>query len=222
MGGAIGEVLPSAVGVAVSPVPIIATILMLLSPEARRTSVGFLLGWVGGIVVAVVAFTLLGGLLADDGSGEPSTTVGVIKLVLGLLLIGLAARRWRGRPRGDAEPQLPAWMNAIDAMTPLRGVGLAFLLAAVNPKNLLLAASAGILVSQAATTGDQVAALVAFVVVAASTVAVPVIAYLAAAERMAAGLEALRAWLVHHNDAIMVTLLFVLGVSALGKGLGAL
>ncbi len=49
----IGEILPLALGVAISPIPIIAAILMLLSPKARVTSVGFLLGWVLGIVVAV-------------------------------------------------------------------------------------------------------------------------------------------------------------------------
>ena len=44
--------MPLALGVAISPIPIIATILMLLAPQARGTSVGFLLGWVLGIVVA--------------------------------------------------------------------------------------------------------------------------------------------------------------------------
>ena len=41
----IGEILPLALGIAISPIPIIAAILMLLSPRARTTSVGFLLGW---------------------------------------------------------------------------------------------------------------------------------------------------------------------------------
>ena len=49
----IGAILPLALGIAISPIPIIAAILMLLSPKARGTSVGFLLGWVLGIVVAV-------------------------------------------------------------------------------------------------------------------------------------------------------------------------
>ena len=53
----IGEILPLALGIAVSPIPIIAAILMLLSPRAKGTSVGFLLGWVVGIVVAVTVFT---------------------------------------------------------------------------------------------------------------------------------------------------------------------
>ncbi|MFF0387664.1 GAP family protein [Kitasatospora sp. NPDC004615] len=41
----IGELLPLAVGVAISPIPIIAVVLMLLSRQATRTSPGFLAGW---------------------------------------------------------------------------------------------------------------------------------------------------------------------------------
>ncbi len=51
MAPVIGEILPLALGIAISPIPIIAAILMLLSPKARVTSIGFLLGWVVGITV---------------------------------------------------------------------------------------------------------------------------------------------------------------------------
>jgi hypothetical protein len=47
VGPVIGDLLPLAVGVAVSPVPIIAVILMLLAPRAGGASLGFLAGWVG-------------------------------------------------------------------------------------------------------------------------------------------------------------------------------
>ena len=63
MGQAIGDLLPSAVGVALSPVPIIAVILMLLAPKAGGTSGGFLLGWVVGIVATTTIFLLLAGTL---------------------------------------------------------------------------------------------------------------------------------------------------------------
>ena len=43
MGSVIGDLLPLAVGVAVSPIPIIAAILMSLSKRAGSTSVGFAL-----------------------------------------------------------------------------------------------------------------------------------------------------------------------------------
>ena len=48
MGQGISEVLTFAVGVAISPVPIIAVILMLFSQRARVNGPVFLLGWVSG------------------------------------------------------------------------------------------------------------------------------------------------------------------------------
>ena len=77
MGSVIGDVLPLAVGIAVSPIPIIAAILMLLSPRARGTSVGFLFGWVLGIAVAVTVFTLLSAVLpqGDSDGSNPITAV---------------------------------------------------------------------------------------------------------------------------------------------------
>ena len=71
VGSVIGEILPLAVGIAISPIPIIAAILMLLSPKAKTTSVGFLLGWLAGIVIAIVLFTLLSSVLPQqDPSGS--------------------------------------------------------------------------------------------------------------------------------------------------------
>jgi hypothetical protein len=51
---AVGGLLPSAVGVALSPVPIIAVILMLATPRARSTGSAFAIGWVAGLVVVSV------------------------------------------------------------------------------------------------------------------------------------------------------------------------
>ena len=61
-----------------------------------------------------------------------------------------------------------------------------------------------------------------FVVIASSTVAVPVLGYLLARDRMAAPLDRLRDWLTANNAAVMSVLLLVLGTAILGKGLGGL
>ena len=51
MGKAISEVLPFAIGVAISPVPIIAVILVLFSTRARVNGPVFALGWIVGVAV---------------------------------------------------------------------------------------------------------------------------------------------------------------------------
>ena len=62
--------------------------------------------------------------------------------------------------------------------------------------------------------------ILVFTLIAASSVAVPVIAYLVASARMAGPLESLRAWLVHNNATVMAVLLLVIGVVVIGKGIG--
>ena len=222
MGEVIGAILPLALGVAISPIPIIAAILMLLSPKAKGTSVGFLLGWVLGIVVAIVLFTLLASVIPESDPDASKPIAGTIKILLGAALLFLALRQWRSRPKPGEEPALPKWMAAIDTMTAGRGFGLGFLLAAVNPKNLLMGAAAGVIVGTAGlTTGEAAIAILVFVLIAASSVAIPVIAYLVASKRMAAPLESLRTWLVHNNAAVMSVLLLVIGVVVIGKGIAS-
>ncbi|MDN5762076.1 MAG: GAP family protein [Microlunatus sp.] len=222
MGEVIGDILPLALGITISPVPIIAAILMLLSPKAKGTSVGFLLGWIAGIVIALVVFILLASVITPADPDQPQPVAGVIKLLLGALMLVMALKQWRGRPHGDEEPALPGWMSAIDQMTAVKGFGLGFLLSAVNPKNLLMGAGAGVTIGSAGLGGGSVAvAVIVFTVIAAASVAVPVIGYLVAAKAMAGPLESLRTWLVRNNATVMAVLLLVIGVTLLGKGLGS-
>ena len=101
MAEAIGQVLSLAVGVALSPVPIIAVVLMLGTPRGRVNGPAFVLGWIVGLgVVGATVLVVAGGAGANEDS-EPATWVDVVKIVLGALLLVVALRQWRGRPRGD-------------------------------------------------------------------------------------------------------------------------
>ena len=71
---AIGDLLPAAVAVALSPIPIIGVILMLGTPRARTNGPAFALGWVGGLTaVSAVVLLVAGG--ADDPDSATSTGV---------------------------------------------------------------------------------------------------------------------------------------------------
>jgi threonine/homoserine/homoserine lactone efflux protein len=218
MNQVIGEILPLAVGIAISPIPIIAAILMLLSPRAKGTSVGFMIGWLAGIVVATVLFSLLSSVIALE-TGDGSAVAGVVKIILGVLLLVLAIKQWWARPTKGGQASLPKWMSAIDSMSAVKALWLGFLLAAVNPKNLLLAIAAGVIVGGAGlTVGQMTLVITLFVLLAASTVLVPVVGYLIASARLAGPLDRLRQWLVDNNAVIMAVLLLVLGVALIGKG----
>ncbi len=49
MGAAIGQSLPLAIGVALSPMSIIAVVLLLTTPRARANGPAFVLGWLLGL-----------------------------------------------------------------------------------------------------------------------------------------------------------------------------
>ena len=219
MGSALGEILPLAIGIAISPTTITATVLMLLSNATRRT-LALLVGCVVGVGGAVALFSVLSTLLPTQDSEGPTPLAGVIRPVAGVFFLVLAWSQWRGRPASGERAELPRWLTAADSMTPTKSLGLGLLLSAVVPKNLLLALSAGVIVGEAALSGGQTAVVILiFTVIATSTVSVPVVAHLVAPERMSGPLEQLREWLVDNNVAIMVVVLLVIGVVMIGNGI---
>ena len=224
MGAAIGAVLPLGLGVALSPLPIIAVVLMLATPRGRRNGPAFIARWVLGLaVVGIVVLVISAGAGASDDQAGPATWVEVVKLVLGVALIGLAARQWQGRPRGDEAPALPGWMSSIDAFGPGKAFGLAVVLSAVNPKNLLLVVAAATAIAQTGVdAGGQAVALAVFVVLGTLGPGLPLGIYYALGARSAHVLEGLRQWMAAHNTAIMTVLLLVIGLKLVGNGVSGL
>ena len=222
MGAAIGQSLPVAVGVLISPLPIVAVVLMLVTPRAKANAFSFLVGWLVAIYVLGTIVILVAG--AATPSDDKPGWVAWVKIVLGVLLLLVAVRQWSGRPRGDAEPPAPKWMQAIDSMKPPAAAGLGALLGAVNPKNLLLVVSGAAAISAAApgSTGTQLGALVVFTVIASLGVIAPVVVYLAMGDRAATILDELKTWMIHNNAVIMAILLLVIGVKMIGDGITAI
>ncbi len=221
MAAVIGETLGLAVGVAVSPLPVAAVILMLFSSRARANSLSFAVGWVVGIGGVVTVVQLVPGL--DTGAGEPSATTGWIKLVLGVLLLRAGARGWRTRPGGDEPAEMPGWMSRVEQMRPGASLGLGLLLSALNPKNLLLSLAAGATIASAGLAASATAGTLAvFTLVAASTVLLPTLGYLVAGKRLDPTLADAKEWLVANNAAVMAVLLLVFGVSLVGDGIAIL
>ena len=220
MGQGISEVLTFAVGVAISPVPIIAVTLMLFSRRARVNGPLFLLGWVVGVTVVSVGAYLLADQSDAASSSTAADTIAWGKIVFGVLLLALAGRNWRGRPAPGVEPPMPKWMAGIDALKPVKALGLGLLLAGVNPKNLMLAAAAGAGLAQLGLdTGEVVGSLVVFVVIASITIAGPVVYYLVGGDGAKARLDEMKQWLAVHNNAVMAVLLLIFGVKLIADGL---
>ena len=220
MGSVIGEILPEAIGIAISPVPIIAVVLLLATPKGRRNAVSFLLGWLGGLLVVGTIVLLVADPAGAAGDDGPATWVGWLTLILGALAVLLGVRQFRHRPRGGQEPPMPKWMSAVDEFTASRSAVIGFALAAINPKNLTLTlAAAAAIASAGLGTTDSFILLGVFVVIGTLGLAMPLAIFFLGGDKAAGTLSELRHWLALNNAAIMSVLLVVIGSKLVGSGL---
>ncbi|MGA9858975.1 MAG: GAP family protein [Solirubrobacteraceae bacterium] len=223
MAKAIGEILPYALGAAISVVPIIAIILMLVTPKARTNGTAFAAGFVLGLaVVCTLAVALAGGSNFSSSSG-PTQTASIIKLALGLLLLFAAARQWRSRPKPGEAPKMPKWLASIDTFTAPRSFGVGAALSAVNPKNLAMSLAAGLSIAQTGlSTAQNAVSILIYVLLAGATILTPLGIYLVMGQRADERLGAWRSWLADNNAAVMSVLLLVFAVVLIGKGISGL
>jgi hypothetical protein len=224
MGGAIGEMLPLAIGIAISPLAIVAVILILTTPQARTNGPAFLGGWLLSLaVVGGVALVVTDAAESADSSG-PRKIVALVKIALGVLLFFLAWRRFQSRPKPGEEAPLPKWMTALDRFTPGRSLAVGALLGGVKPKNLILAAAAAAGIAGSGLGGaQQVILLLLLILVASIAVIAPVAVYFLMGEEKAARvLDGWKTWLQANNSTVMIVLFVVFGVVLLGKGIGGL
>ena len=144
-----GDVFAAAIAVAISPVPIVAVILILFSEHSRRNGILYLLGWVLGLLICIGAVLILPEGLDFNRGSTLATAGATLRLVTGLLFVAAAFAVWLRRPKtGEAHP-LPAWTNRIEGFSGVQALLLAIGLAVINPKNLALAFSVILSIAEA-------------------------------------------------------------------------
>lgn len=218
---AIGQSFPIAVGFVFAAAPMVIIAVLLVIKRPAKVTGAFLAGWVLGLAVVGGIVILVADLLTL--ATEPAWWASCIKIALGIVLIVLAIRKWRARPRGGDESAVPKWMAAADTMTAGKAFVVALLLAAVNPKHLvMMIAGATVIADATARVHEQVIALAVFVVVASLGVAAPAIISLVLGDRSAAVLAETDRWMTANNAVIMAVVLLVLGAILIGNGVAAL
>ena len=219
----VGDVLPLAVGVGISPLPILVVVLMLLTPRAKATAWAYLVGWVLGLVLVSVLAAVLARTTGISTGGEEQATIAWGQVVFGLLLLVMGWQQWRTRPAPGEESVLPGWLSALDRFTPAKAFGVGLLFSAGNPKNLMLTLTAAVTISASVlTTGQQIATMGVFILIASVGVLAPMVVFLVSGDSAARVLGGWRTWLAVNNATVMSVLLLVLGALFIGQGLGAL
>jgi Sap, sulfolipid-1-addressing protein len=223
VGEAIGHSLPLAIGVALSPVPIIAVVVLLTSSRARSLGPVFVLGWLLGLVVVGAIVLVVVGPSGAGSSGQRTRWVSWVLVVVGGLLLVGAVRRLRGRAGAGEEVALPAWLGAMDRLKPPVVLGGGVVAGGVRPKSLLLVVGGAAAIAQTGIAGGQQAlAYAVFAVIATIGVAAPVVIYFAMGTRSVELLGRLKGWMGRNHTVIVAVVLLVIGVTLIGDGIGGL
>jgi hypothetical protein len=222
MNGVIGSILPLAIAVTISPLPIIAEVLLLFTRQPVRNAGAYLAGFLGGVAVVLGVLVVAANAL-DLASSEPSSGTAVVQLLLGLLLLAAAYRQFRSRPADGEEPPQPGWMQGIERFTPGRALGVGAVIGAANPKNVVVGIAAATTITSAGlSTGQATLAILFYVVVAGAGVAAPLVVMVVYGERAGAILDGWKTWLGRNNAAVMSVLFLVFAVVLIGRGIAGL
>ena len=213
------EVLLAALGVAVNPPAVIASIMLVASSRGR--AIAFAGGWIAGLLLVGSVVALLGDVTAL--LGEPSKTRLIAKLVVGIALVALGASQWLKHRSASTEQETPAWMRSLDNITAPRAFLMAAAYALFNPKTVaFVVAGALTIVDASLGAAAEWAALALFVVLASLTVTAPVAFAVLAPQSSAESLVSARRWLSDNGSILTAAALGVLGVVLVYSGITGL
>jgi threonine/homoserine/homoserine lactone efflux protein len=216
-GTVLTELIPLAMVITLSPLSIIPAVLVVQSPRPRPAALTYLLGWVIGLAALTAVFVEVSGLIGP--LDKPPSWASWLRIVVGAALIVFGVFRWVRR--GSAH--MPGWMRQLTNVTQRRAGVLGVALAVVNPKVLFICAAAGLAIGTEGIGWSRAWLAVAyFVAIAASSVALPVLAFAVSGDRLDGALSALRDWMERHNAALMAAVFVVIGLLVLYKGIHAL
>jgi threonine/homoserine/homoserine lactone efflux protein len=215
----LGQLIPLALVVAMSPLTIIpALVLVLQSDRARATGLAFMSGWLLGLAATTTAFVQLPRLL--DGLNRPAPTWAAwVRIAVGVALVALGVWRWVTRHQVTKQP---AWLSRLSRMTPAGAAAIGLGLILVNPKVLVMNAAAGLVIGTAGVGVPGAWLAVAYyTVLAGSTVLVPILAYAVAGQRVDHQLERVKRWMERQHAVLMAGFLAVVGLLLVYTGIRA-
>jgi len=213
----LGDLIPYAVPVSLSPLPIIAVLLLLLAPAGRRGAVWFIAGRALALAVPAFVVGLAAARLDWPGTGDRG---GWLRVGFGLLLLAGAMLVWRRRPPAGSTPPAPGWVRAVEAATPPDALRFGLTLTIANPKELALVFGAGLIVGSAALpVGRALAVSAIFAVLASLGAAAPIIWAATAGPSGQRTLVAARDRLLRYQSVLMAGVLLLLGVMLIGSGI---
>jgi hypothetical protein len=204
--------------VTLEPIPLSAFILLLAAERGLLKGLGFVIGWLGTLVLIVALIVVVTGGKPLIPKSSPSTGALVVKLAAGVALVGIAERRRRRLAQASAAPRekkQPKWMARIDQLNPLAAAGVGFLL---QPWVLVAAGVTTIVEGKLNTPIEYIAVFGFAVWCSASYLALETYAALRP-DVVKARLQALLDWINTHTDQAIVILSLLLGLYLMAKAI---
>jgi hypothetical protein len=218
----LATLIPLALVISLSPLSLIPAVLVLQAPRPKPSSLAFLGGWLLGLAALTAVFIVSSDALSGLHSmhNSPPKWASWLRIVLGVALIGFGLYQWLNRTRHTESPK---WMRSFTTLTPVRAVITGLVLVVVRLEVLICCALAGLAIGGGGL--DVASAWIAtgvFVAIAASSVAIPVLAYAGAGDRLNESMVRLKDWMERNNATLLAAILFLIGAMVLYKGVSAL
>lgn len=217
----LADLLTIGVAVAISPLSIVAVILMATSGKGRTNGTAFIVGCYTWGILFVGALVLVGRAAgAEEPDSGPHITIDIIEIILGAGMLFLAILQWRGR----GSHETPKWMASLDGLTVWKAFLVGILISGpLSPKDLPLLAAAGGRISQSPLPVEQIVAVVLiFGLFGVTAVAIPWIVSVVSPGKVEVRLSGARNWLVSNHSVIMAVLFVILGFKLIGSGIADL
>lgn len=219
----IGDVLPLAIVVTVSPINIVAAILLLFTKRPILHASCYFAGFVVGVAGVLGALTAIASAADLSTHSERSRGASALLLALGVVLLVVAVHKFRSRPSAGQSAPTPAWMQGIAGFGPGKSLLIGFTVGAANPKNIAVGLASAITIASAGLSAAQSVGVVAvYTVVACLGVATPIVAMLILGDGADEVLSGWQSWLDRHNTAMMAVIYLIFGVILVGKGIGGI
>ncbi len=203
------------IGLAITlePIPLTAFILVLASKNGTRKGAGFIFGWLVSLAVIVAVTILATGNNPPKSNTAPSLASLAVKIAIGVVLVVIAARKWRSIGTPKPPKKTPKWQTGIDNMSPWYAMGLAPL---TQPWGLVAAGVATITEAKLASWQDYVA-IIGFCLIATAAYIVMELYVAFRPDQGQALLARLRNWMDTHTDQVIVIVSLGLGLWLVGN-----
>ncbi|MDX2228426.1 MAG: GAP family protein [Leptolyngbyaceae cyanobacterium bins.349] len=214
------SLLPYIIGSAIVPVQVIIGVLLLKSPRQGLLKA---IAYVGGMTLSRLMQGLAFGFIlaraaAERDAGGKGLVSSTLLMVLGILLLIAAYRKWDGEEDPDAPP--PKWLTMLDRTTARKAFGIGFAIPLMSAKVWVFTLSALTTIA-AAELGLSISAIayLLFILLAQSLLLIPIGIRIFSPTKAKSILTQLSDWLTENNRPVAIVVSLVFGLFFLYSGI---